>query len=234
MQEVSLKEWLPEGWSGTADWLLWHPEYEAFTLGDLKTTKGESLRFIREQGIKDTHHWQLSAYWYALEKMGIPLLKGFAVMYLPMNVVPRDQTEPIILEGEPIDRDLVLGTMESRWADTKTYLDDVRRSVTAVDGGGGHWFDRYEYIQDSLAPVQERVQKLYWDKAGHWNVVLVPHWSTNYCPYPVELCDCSTQGTEKIGHWRHDGDELAWVPRRGYDIVPIVKPDQKEVNKRVG
>lgn len=51
MQEVKLDRWLPEGWSGTADWIFWHPEHEAFVLGNVPFSTKEppcskTLRFL--------------------------------------------------------------------------------------------------------------------------------------------------------------------------------------------
>ena len=37
MQEVKLDRWLPEGWSGTADWVFWNADLGGFVLGDMKT-----------------------------------------------------------------------------------------------------------------------------------------------------------------------------------------------------
>lgn len=231
MQEVNVTPWLPEGWAGTADWIFWHPKYEAFVLGDLKTTKGEAFRFLWDEGAKLEHVWQLSAYWYALEKMGLPLVTGVAVYYLPKNNTAdkSERVEPILYEFEPLPHQEVSEVMESRWAATKEYLDS-----TWVNYGR----DR-EWVTDSLAPPQDRVQKLWWDgKAGVWNVKLVPHWSAAYCPYPNELCDCSEQGTEKIGHYKlpdlKGSDKPEYVPRKGYEhFKPEIEPDIKEVFKRL-
>ena len=66
MAEVNLTPWMPTGWSGTADWLFWHPEYEGFVLGDLKTSKGEAIKWKERDGMSEEHLWQLSAYWHAL------------------------------------------------------------------------------------------------------------------------------------------------------------------------
>ncbi len=234
MQEVKLDAWLPEGWSGTADWLIWHPKYQAFSLGDLKTSKGEAMRFIYKDGAKTEHLWQLSAYWYALERMGLPLLRGFSILYLPKNNTSdkSERIEPILLDCEPLPEAEVAERMESRWAATKAYLDALWH-----DGAKP---DRPHYLNDALAPVQERVQKLWWDnKAGYWNVKLVPHWSAAFCPYPSELCNCNeVPDSEKIGHWFIDSDHedypLRYEPRKGYEhIEPELKPDEKEYNKRL-
>src|SRR5678810_502787 len=88
IQEISVTPWLPKGWSGIADWLVWNPNTEKFVLGDLKTTKGEGIKFIKEYGIKLEHHWQVSAYWHALNEAGYPLENKFVIYYLPMNDTP--------------------------------------------------------------------------------------------------------------------------------------------------
>src|SRR6266705_1570842 len=70
MQEVTLNQWLPEGWGGTADWLLWDDDYPGYRLRDLKTIKPEGLRWVLN-GAKEEHIWQASAYWHALDAAGI-------------------------------------------------------------------------------------------------------------------------------------------------------------------
>jgi hypothetical protein len=66
MQEVKLdRRWLPDGWSGTADWIFWNADLGGFVLGDLKTIKGDGITWIEKDGAKREHLWQLSAYWHA-------------------------------------------------------------------------------------------------------------------------------------------------------------------------
>lgn len=245
MREVNLRHWLPEGWNGTADFLFFDPEREAWVLADLKSSKGESYKFIRDGGAKEEHLWQVSAYWHALVEMGFEMVNGFGVIYLPKNDTTdkNERVELLVQECEPLPRDVVWGQMEERWDATRAYLDSVRASVRAVDHGGGHWDGVYEYINDELAPVQDRVQKMWWSaKTSTWDVKLVPHWSADYCPFPNELCDCSEQGTNKIGHWKlitvPDTGEatstLTYEPRKGYEeYEPELEPTPKEVKKRV-
>lgn len=226
MAEVKLDPWLPTGWSGTADWIAWDDRYKAFVLGDLKTIKGEGIKWVQKDGIKDEHMWQLSAYWYALEAMGIPLVRGFSVFYLPQNV-PADapDVEPLVLTGMPLDRDLVLDTMASRWTVTETYLDAVWASEQHSDDGTPN------YLQAQLAPPQERLQRAVWSsQSGVFDVKLAPHWSAAYCPFPDELCSCRAQGVTKIGHYTIDND---YVPRKGYEnVVPLVAPTPADLKKR--
>jgi hypothetical protein len=246
MQEVRLNQWLPEGWAGTADWIFFHPEYQAFVLGDLKTNKGEGIKWLAS-GPKDEHLHQVSAYWYALRDMGLPLLKGFGILYLPKNEVVGERVEPILHEREPLDEGYMRELMESRWAATELYLSDVARSRH-------EWFEDQVplYLHDTLAPAQDRVQRYFWNGTQNvFDVKLVPHWSAAYCPFPTELCDCREQKPEKIGHWHKQSEQDAkmqgyetwvrgwdWVeykPRKGYEAIePLVKPTEAEWRKRYG
>jgi hypothetical protein len=217
MMEVRLTDYMPEGWSGRADWITWSDKYRAFVLGDLKTIKPEGMPYIRRDGIKDSHMWQLSSYWYALEKMGLPLVKAFHVLYLPF-----EQEKYELLEGVPLDRDLVLGTMVDRAAATRKYLAHVNaakfKAFPAPEDPA------FYFVNEFLAPVQEREQVARWNKdKSVFDVKLVPNWSANYCLYPPELCDCHTQGQTKIGEWRwlkDNGTETSlYVSRNGYEEI---------------
>lgn len=224
MQEVNVTPGLPEGWSGTADAVFWDPECRGFVLGDFKTIKGEGMKWVLKDGAKEEHVWQLSAYWHALFDMGLPMVKGFAVWYLPQNnTTERDELiEPVLMECEPIPRDLVFGVMEDRWTACQEYLGEV----TANINGGGPLF-----LNDKLAPEMSRVQKLYWNgKQEVFDCKLVPHWSSQFCPYPTELCSCSEQGTTKIGHYTLGG---RYEPRKGFeDELPLIEPTEADYRKQ--
>lgn len=240
MHEVKVSPWLPEGWSGTADHLIYDDKRRAFVLNDLKTTKGEGLKWIHRDGAKEEHIWQGSAYYHALSAGKFPLLDRFTITYLPMNdTTDRDENiEPVVMEIKPLSRDLVWGVMEDRWVKTKAYLRTVGDSPLTEPVG--------TYVTDLLEPPIPRIQKLFWDgKNKRWDVKLVPHWSTQFCPFPEELCDCSTQGTTKIGEWRLDNQlwldegvlyawDLNYHPRKGYEDIEVsVKPDDNAVHRAV-
>lgn len=225
--EVNLTEWMPVGWTGTADWVFWHPTYEAWVLGDLKTAKGESFYWLDKGGAKDEHIWQLSAYWHALVASGRPMVKGFGVMYWPMNDVSGEAPEPTVIECNPIPEDVILPVMQHRWIATQQYIASM--GDFAPD-------DDERFLNGDLASEQDRVQKQFWNKIqGVWDVKLVPHWSAAYCDFP-DYCECSTRGTTKIGQWEfgaEHGDPLFYSPRKGYeDIEPTVEPTRYEINKR--
>jgi hypothetical protein len=227
MAEVALAPWMPEGWSGTADLIFWHPEYEAWVLVDIKTMKGEGLQWVEKDGMKEEHLWQASSYWHALVAAGFPMLDKFGILYLPMNMVyGESMPNPSIQEGTPISWDTLGPVMEERHRACREYAD----SLIVEDGA--------YLIEDNayLAPEQERVQKVFWagsKKPQQWDVKLVPHWSAQFCPYPDELCNCRNGKQEKIGHWSVETGSLVWTPRKGYNIEPQVEPAPWEVKKRI-
>lgn len=235
MCEVRLDNWLPEGWSGTADWIAWSDEYRGFVLGDLKTIKGEGIKHLHYKGVKEEHLWQLSSYWYALEKMGLPLVKGFCVYYLPMNAPVGDAVEPMLVESDPLPRDIVLERMNERWAATSAYLDSVKARRKLNQSGSPAPYQGLDlYLTTALADVQERIQAIRWNaKTQVWDLKLVPHWSTMFCPYPTELCDCRDQGQTKIGHYVLNKGQLEYVPRKDHEhLTPALTPDPRDVRKR--
>jgi hypothetical protein len=242
MQEVDLQPWLPTGWGGRADWLFYNPEYQAFALGDLKTKKGEGMRYTIDGGVSPEYLWQLSAYWYACRNMGLPLVEGFAVLYLPKNDTPDkyEHIEPMLFECKLIPEDQILPEMERRRVRVNEYQQymnddlmtvDQRKSVSSI--GEEYRYSLAEiYLNDVLEPEMPREQKYWWQKKTQtFDVKLVPHWTSRYCPYPDEICACNRQGTTKIGEYRLDG---LYKPRKGYeDIEPLVRPTEREFFKRI-
>lgn len=244
MQEIRLHGWLPEGWGGTADWLFWVPEARGFLLRDLKTMKGEGLRWIQRDGAKEPHIWQVSAYWHALYDMGFPLVDGGEVLYLPMNDTSdrNENVEPQLVEFPIIPRETVHAVMHERWALTQKYLASgpwpVSNLSVGKDSAPFESMSDEEYLSlfltPELAPEQERVQGIVWNPktdGGCFDVKFMPHWSAAYCEFPTALCGCSTQSTNKIGHYKLDG---TYVPRKGeYEsVIPMVAPSEADYRKR--
>jgi hypothetical protein len=217
MVEVNLTPWLPKGWGGTADQIYWHPEYKAFFLTDVKTTKGESLRYRIAGGASEDHVLQASTYWHALKKMGLPLLKQIGVYYLPKNDTRSDTViEPVMIEFDPLPVRALTAQMAERKGKVDEYLSSLPKPNPRP-------LLLPEFVTDALGPVQEMEQRVYFEKASGDNVLkLVPHWSTRYCDFPSELCDCSEQKSITIGRYRESGD---YTPRKGFeDIEPVVTP----------
>ena len=221
MAEVNLNPWLPEGWGGTADAVVWNPDLKAFVLIDFKTQKGEGMRWIERDGAKEAHKLQTSAYWWALKKMGIPLAKTIGIFYLPKNDVRGDTViEPMLVDFEPYSSQKMTALMKQRREAVQRYRESLPFDP-AVDGTSPH-LD--EWITDELADIQPPEQRVYLDRAtGTWDLKLIRHWSADYCPYDPELCPCSLeQKTEKIGMYDVDG---TYYPRPGYeDVKPTVQP----------
>jgi hypothetical protein len=219
MQEVNLTPWLPEGWSGTADLIVWNPEHKAWVLVDIKTTKGESIVWIAKKGAKDDHILQTSSYWWALRNMGLPLVKKVAIFYLPKNDTRGpDPVEPLLVDFEPMPQKALSDIMKGRGAAITTYLESLPDRAPESDEDYGYW------LTDELVDPAPREQKLSFNRtSGQLDLKLVPHWSSMYCPYPDELCPCSTLGTEKIGAYDAGGE---YHPRKGYEHVePEIVPE---------
>lgn len=221
MAEVDITPYLPSGWGGTLDGLFLNPDLRAFVLGDFKTIKGEGIRFIVRDGAKSEHIHQLSIYWHGAKKMltgTARIANTVGVFYLPKNDTrnKEDVVEPVLADFEPIP-----------WADlkviTKERADAVAEYRASLPKPNPRPLEPGEYVTPELAPVQEREQVIYFDrKTSTYDVLLKPHWSSAYCPYSNELCDCSTQGQTKIGMYDTDG---TYIPRTGFeDIKPTVKP----------
>lgn len=229
MSEVKLDPWMPTGWSGTADWIIWDFEADAWGLKDVKTIKGEGIKWIVKDGTKDEYHWQTSLYWHALRRWNFgPLLNEIDIFYFPMNAVQGEIVEPVSTVVKPLPADLVLGVANDRWQATTKYLDALNHDPSKYQG-----FPPEAYLNEHLAPVQDRVQILRWVKdKKRWEVKLAPHWSAQYCPFPDELCDCNQAGMTLIGSWNLDG---VYEPRKGEEfegIEPAVRPDDRDIKKK--
>jgi hypothetical protein len=224
MLEVKLDQWMPEGWSGTADWIVWDPERRLFILGDLKTAKPGGVQRVISHGAKESHIWQVSSYWWALARMGLPLLDGACVYYLPKNQgTERDggKVEPTLQELNPLPQQMVEGEMFLRRAQVNEYLASIKPvnyTASIVDGvclNYGH------LLTDKLTPVQERDVALVLNKklkVPAIDVKLRPNWSTAYCDFPDELCDCRHQKENKVGQWNRQPDgTLEYTPSKGYE-----------------
>jgi hypothetical protein len=200
MAETDLTPYLPEGWTGRADYLIWDVDSGCFELVDLKTIKAEGMAWIAN-GPKEDHIWQVSAYLMGCIRMGIPVRTDKAyVYYLPMNEIPGKRIDPVLTSFTPLSEVMIAERMDdvSRWV--KQYLDG-----------------------DKLADIPKPEARVFKDsKLKRFDVKLVPHWSSMYCPYG-DACGCSEQRPSKLGHWT-DGD--TFVYSRGVDesIIPPKVP----------
>jgi hypothetical protein len=217
MVEVDVTPWMPAGWGGTADRVTFLPATGTYRLTDYKSQKGAGMRYILEDGAKDEHQAQASLYWHALVKMGLPMEPEIDVVYLPKD--EGREVEPLTVTFKPLPRRALHAEAAFRRRAVEIYMDSL--NITAP--GNPLWPIDF-WLTDELEPVQEREQKLTYDKATEtWDLKLVPHWSAAYCPFPDELCDCSAHGHTKIGMFDVDGQ--TYYARSGYeDIEPTVFP----------
>ena len=233
MLEVNLTPWLPPGWSGTADAIAWSPEHQAFVLADLKTVMGDAARWKGIYGADEHHVWQVSLYWWALRKMGLPLVKECDILYLPITKAASENlAEPVWVTVEPLPGDVLAPVLRERTEAREAYLRVLAEQAIPFGEEPDYCLD---YL-NTVAPPPEREQKLVWLKDyRRWDVRLVPGFAMRYCDYDEPYCTCHTYpGAEKIGDWRvDDAGQLVYSVREGYeDVAPTVKPDESEVRKR--
>lgn len=225
LAEVPMAEGLPEGWGGSADFLVWDASRRGFVLYDLKTTKSAGLQYIHRDGAKTEHIWQTSCYWWALKRMGFPVLNRIGIIYLPKDedYSLEGGAQPVMAVVKPLDEEKVLERMAEMKSAVGTYLD-------SLDTLGLHYMVKHPelFVTDALAPPMPREQRIFKNKEL-WEVKLVPHWTAMFCPYTDDLCDCghnlSGDRTTKIGHFAQEGNAWIYKPRKGYeDFTPKVKP----------
>lgn len=217
MAEVNLTPWMPPGWGGTADAVIWSPEYRAFVLVDFKSAKPESLRYRIQSGASEEHIRQTSIYFYSLKKMGLPIVKKIAVLYIPKGSTRNkdDVIEPLLVDFDPLPIRALATQMKNRKARVDEYFDAVLAEGLPTKSE--------DWINDKLADPQPMEQRIYRDSASGANVLkLVPNWSAAYCPFVEELCDCGTQKSFTIGRF----DDLGgYKARKGYEeYEPVVTP----------
>lgn len=242
--EVDLTPWMPVGWSGTADILAFSDDYEAWELIDLKTIKGEGIRFVAKDGAKDEHIWQVSAYWYACESRGgkgFPMRERAFVYYLPMNDARgKVRPEPVTADFEPMPKDELTKVMLERAEAADEYVGSLGPDYDRFIGISalGQEFPSgpsltEAFVTDALAPEQPMLQSLdYYSSNSDEGIVELkgkPHWSTMYCPYPDVLCSCNQQKETTLGVYvvAPDGG-YTYRPVKGYeDVAPTIAPEKE-------
>lgn len=217
MAEVKLDPWLPEDWAGTADWLIFDPTKQAYCLTDVKTTTGQGVSYRAAEGMSESHWLQASAYFHAASRMGIPLVDRVYVFYLPMD--DRDGAEPIVCEDKPCPVEVMDATMNT--------IRDVCMAFAPKDED--------DVYMSELEPTKEREQKVFWNSTRKvFDLKLVPHWLTRYCPFG-EVCGCGDTPTTKIGEyvWDTEEAELVYLSREGYaDYTPSAVPSRGDIQRR--
>lgn len=206
--EVDLTNYLPKGWTGTADWVFYDKEADHCILGDLKTIKPESVQWLT--GIKDEHLSQLSCYNAGLTKAGYTMAPEVFVFYLPKNKVWTHKVTPQLLHSPP------MGILAIEQAMNNTYM-RVQDYVTTSYG---------------LASMPDPVYKYTWNKTmGVFDVKQHPDWREAYCcPFDENLCPRTP--VKKIGHWTLQRKWVTKYDEHKHRRHP--KPTEAEFRKRGG
>lgn len=177
MHEVSLTPWLPKGWSGTCDALIWNPELKAYDLHDFKTINNTLYVSVEP---KEDHVVQVSAYAAGVLSSGIPLGNCY-IDYLGIldNRFVSHLVAPID-PGEIVDR---MEYIRDRVAEYQ-YEHHMSRDVLN------------KYLEPP-APVEER-----WNWNTHrkgWGAYVGPPYSCRYCPIDSTLCPCKLEPDTYLG-----------------------------------
>lgn len=230
MPNVDMTPFLPRGWGGTLDYLVYNPELASFGVVDLKTIKGDALRWIHKDGPKEEHVYQTSMYWWGVKAAGLPLIKQIGVYYLPMSESRTEDVEPVLCTFDPLPREQFDQLVAGRTEAVSAYVAslpfgpnqlpfDPDRTPLGLSEPRPE--EMTAWITPELAPVQDRALKwIHFKRDKKWELKLVPHWSTKYCDYPDGLCDCRRQGETKVGEMVGSH----YVPRDGYESVPPLEP----------
>lgn len=209
--EWDLTPYLPDKWTGTADYVFVHKPTDTVVVGDLKTIKPEAVAYLGNRP-KPEHVTQVSCYHAAVQKWidkdieempGTTLHPDIFVCYAPKSKDSRQQT--------------ILPTIKTATAETNviarmhTISFAVDKYVAEVERTG-------ELDNQFLAPMPEMVLKISWNKVqAVWDVVAREGWETEYIgsQYPEYLVP--RRPSCKVGHYSPDG---WYVPRKG-----IAQPD---------
>jgi hypothetical protein len=141
MSEVNLRGWLPPGWSGTMDCLLYLPSDKLWLPWDYKTK--DDLTKAQEWGLSLEYSKQLSAYGGAVQNMGLRVTDYGEVKYIP-------------IAGD--HSDIVSYTVNI--SDTLSVWDEMKRVSAAVAEGT----DIPPIPSDNIhyRKLQSGVVKVYW------------------------------------------------------------------------
>jgi hypothetical protein len=237
MSEINLTPWMPPGWGGTCDMLIFNPESKRFRLLDIKTTRGDAIKWLKGEA-KPEHVHQVSSYYHAVDQSGIAKLDPVAtVLYWPITDTEAKPL-PQAIDFKPLPKKELGTLMKSRRDAAVAYVASLPKEALDMAGtvvGENDWTPEAEVTDYSifhtpkLAPIHPREQVLHRNNAaGTYDLKTKPHWSAGFCDYPGILCGCRNQaGVTKIGHYLPEGQGWKYVPRKGFeDQTPEKEPDQ--------
>ncbi len=215
--EWDVTGYLPEGWTGTLDYLFQHNPTKNYLIADLKTIKPEAVQYLGDEPKKE-HITQVSCYHGAVHQAVLGnVFHHIAVLYMPKGKDSRQQTIMPVIKTAPAHTNIF-----DRLNKIKSRVDEY---VTEYERTG-------EILNKFLAPMPKPELKVYWNKATTvWDVKAYPHWTETYMmPFSNDVCPPTP--TEKMGHWTLDGH---WIPRKGHGTEEeIPMPSKQEMERRRG
>lgn len=209
--EIDLTTSLPEGWTGTADYLLLHAPSGMYAVTDLKTSKPEALAYLNGEP-KESHWIQVSCYHAALSAEYV-LDPDISICYLPKGKTARQETVlPVMVSKTAMPKQQIFSRLEEIKMRTDQYVAEYERTNDPLN--------KY------LAPMPEGELKVSWNKAQNvFDVVLRPHWTETFIGsrFGEELCPVTSSA--KMGSWTTDG---FWQPRKGFSTDQEIPRPSKE------
>lgn len=213
--EIDCTHLLPDGWTGTMDWLFQHRGSGRYVVGDAKTIKPEGIQYLT--GVKPEHKTQVSCY-HASHAEQLDLDEEIFVFYLPKGRDSRNQTVmPRTYTTKALSKAAVWARLTDISLGVKMYLDEYEKT--------GEIENQY------LAPMPDPVLSSYWNyKAQVWDVKRGPFWYNAYSGLPEEFVP--KQSTNKVGEWTLDG---YYRPRKGWEYIEedqVPKPSPEDFRRR--
>lgn len=222
--EWDVTEWLPEGWTGTLDYLFRHIPSNTNAITDLKTIKPEAVSYLGDRP-KPEHTTQVSCYHAAVTNyysqhsgaLKFPKLDHeISVCYLPKSKDSKQQTILPIIKTAPAEL--------SAWANMVGIKRQVDEYLAEYKRTG-------EVDNKFLAPMPEPEAKIGWNKAtNQWDVTMRPSWTEEFigARFGEELCPRTP--SQKIGNFTLD---LHYIARPGI-VQPedIPTPSKEEIDRR--
>lgn len=200
MRELDLGLWLPYGWAGTCDCLLYEPSTRRWRLKDYKTTDNMAKKL--EWGLPDTYRKQINAYWTAVNEMGLDVEYECDVVMIP-------------IAGDTNHTHTFKVDVEHPW-DTITEMMVIHGMAT-------------NGVNGEMPPIPDDLIHLRRNRQGV-SIHRQNHMSRLHCPFPSDVCGCKVDDVKwkKLGDFTMVWGALMYTPLGG-DRVPAHESTITEV-----
>lgn len=216
--EMDLTHLLPEGWTGTCDYLFQHEPTATYAVSDLKTSKPEALAYLNGEP-KESHWIQVSCYHAALSAEYV-LDPDISICYLPKGKTAKQETVlPVMVSKAAMPKQQIFSRLEEIKMRTDEYVTEYERTN--------------DPLNKFLAPMPAATPRIGWNKAtNQWDVTMRPDWTEEFIGARFGEVLCPKTPSQKIGHYTLD---LHYIARKGImqpDEVPM--PSMDEIKRRQG